>query len=87
MILRIVVDVVQAYIVLLFVRIILSWFPINPWSPWARVVGALARVTDPVLTPIRRLLPPLRVGAAAVDLSPILLFFVLEVILSIIQSR
>ncbi len=87
MILRVVIDVVQAYVVLLFVRILLSWFPISPWSPWAKVVAALARVTDPVLRPIRRLLPPLRVGSAAIDLSPILLFFALEVILSVLQSR
>jgi len=86
-VLRIVVDVIQAYIVLLFARLILSWFPMSPWSPWAKVVGALARVTDPVLTPIRRILPPLRVGGAAIDLSPIVLFFALEVVLSILQVR
>ncbi len=87
MILRIVVDLIQAYIVLLFARLILSWFPMNPWSPWAKVVHQLARVTDPVLTPIRRILPPLRVGGAAIDLSPLVLFFALEVLLSVLQVR
>jgi YggT family protein len=84
-IVRIIVDIIQAYIVLLFARLILSWFPVNPWSPWARIINALARITDPVLLPIRRIMPPLRVGGAAIDLSPIVLFFALEVVLSILQ--
>jgi YggT family protein len=84
-IVRIVVDIIQAYIVLLFVRLILSWFPVDPWSSWARVIGALARITDPVLTPIRRILPPLRVGGMGIDLSPIVLFLALEVVLNILQ--
>ncbi|MDA8291297.1 MAG: YggT family protein [Actinomycetota bacterium] len=85
MVVRVVVDVIQLYIVLLFARLILSWFPLDPWSRLARLVRALARVTDPVLTPIRRVMPPLRLGSTAVDLSPIVLFFVLEIVLSILQ--
>lgn len=84
---RVIVDLIQIYIVLLFGRLILSWFPLDPWSRWARVVNALAKITDPVLLPIRRIMPPLRVGSAAVDLSPIVLFFALEVVLSILQYR
>ncbi len=87
MILRIIVDIIQAYIVLLFVRLILSWFPTNPWSPWAKVVRALAAITDPVLVPIRRIIPPMRVGAMAVDLSPIIVFLALEILLSLLQYR
>lgn len=87
MVVRIIVDVIQLYIVLLFARLILSWFPLDPWSRWARVVHALSRITDPVLTPIRRIMPPLRMGGMAVDLSPIVLFLALEVILSILQFR
>lgn len=85
MVVRVIVDVIQLYIVLLFARLILSWFPIDPWSKWSRVVAALARITDPVLVPIRRIMPPLRLGGMAVDLSPIVLFLALEIVLSILQ--
>lgn len=34
-----------------------------------RVDGALARVTDPVLAPVRRVLPPFRLGGLALDLA------------------
>ncbi len=86
MILRIVIDVLQAYLVVLLVRVILTWFPINPWSRAARVVRVLSAVTDPVLAPIRRILPPLRLGGMAIDLSFIVLFFALEILLSLLRQ-
>jgi YggT family protein len=86
-IVRILVDLLQAYIVVLFVRIICTWFPTDPWSGLGRFARALGRVTDPVLAPIRRLLPPLRLGAGAIDLSPIVLLIVLEVLISLLRSR
>lgn len=55
---------------LLVVRIILSWFGINPYN---EIVQILFRITDPLLAPFRRL--PLRVGM--IDFSPILAFMAL----------
>lgn len=86
MVLSIIVYVLQAYLVVLFARIILTWFPINPWSPWAKVERALAAVTDPVLRPFRRILPPIRLGSAGLDLSPIVVFFALEALIWIIRG-
>ncbi|MGD0894489.1 MAG: YggT family protein [Acidimicrobiales bacterium] len=87
MIARILVDLIQAYIVVLFVRIILTWFPTDPWSGLGRFERALGRVTDPVLAPIRRVLPPLRVGGGGIDLSPIVALVALEVLVSILRTR
>ncbi len=84
---RILVDLIQVYIVVLFVRIILTWFPTNPWSGLGRFERALGRGTDPVLAPIRRVLPPLRVGGGGIDLSPIVLLVALEVLVSILRTR
>lgn len=83
MIARIVVDLLQVYLLVLFVRIILTWIPINPWSKWYKVVRWLGAVTDPLLRPLRRMIPPLRLGAMALDLSPILLILVVEVLISV----
>lgn len=85
MVLRIIVDLVQFYIAVLFVRIVLSWFPVNPWSKLTKATRVLAAVTDPVLVPVRRLLPPMRVGGAAIDLSPLIVFVALEVIVNILS--
>ncbi|HLI15109.1 MAG TPA: YggT family protein [Acidimicrobiales bacterium] len=85
MALRIIVDLLQFYVVVLFVRIVLSWFPIHPWSRLARVVRVLAAVTDPVLAPVRRVLPPLRVGSMGLDLSPLVVLFALQLVVRLLE--
>ena len=62
----------QLYVVVLFARIILSWFPIAPGSGMASVFSALYAVTEPVLGPVRRVLPPVGVGGMGFDLSPLI---------------
>ncbi|HOW59910.1 MAG TPA: YggT family protein [Candidatus Omnitrophota bacterium] len=57
---------------LIFARIILSWFPVDPFSS---PIQLLNQVTDPILEPLRRL--PLRIGM--LDLSPLVAFFILYI--------
>jgi YggT family protein len=66
--------ILWAYWAVLLIRIILSWVPAlpEPIEPLARGVRAL---TDPLLVPLRGILPPLQIGAGALDLSPLVLFF------------
>ena len=47
--------------------------------------GILYDLTEPVLRPIRRLLPPLRVGAVALDLSPILVFMLIVLLQRVVS--
>lgn len=67
--------ILNLYLIALFARIILSWFPISPDSPMAPVFSFLYSVTEPVLGPIRRLLPPVGMGGMGLDLSPIIVVF------------
>lgn len=55
---------------LLMARIIVSWFPVDPYH---QVVQFLVQVTEPILSPFRRL--PLQIGM--VDLTPLLAFVAL----------
>ena len=56
-----------------------------PWGhPIRRVYDALSRVIDPVLTPIRRVLPPVRAGGMGLDLSPLVLFLILIILQNLI---
>ena len=57
---------------LLFARILISWFPVDPFSG---PVQFLIQVTDPILAPLRRL--PLQIGM--LDLSPLIAFFMLYI--------
>ena len=62
--------ILEIYVYLIFARILLSWFPLNPDGFGATVAGFLYLVTDPVLGPLRRAIPNVRIGAMALDLSP-----------------
>ena len=75
------------YLVLIFVRIIMSWIPRIPYNRF--LAGALkfvSEVTDPYLNIFRRILPPVRLGPGALDLSPIVATFVLIILSSIVTS-
>jgi YggT family protein len=69
----------QIYYVILIIRIVLSWVPSvpEPVRPLARGVRA---VTDPLLIPLRGLIPSIRMGAMAIDVSPILLFLAIVIL-------
>ena len=71
------------YWVILLVRIILSGVPSlpQPVMPIARFVRA---ATDPLMLPLRGLIPPVQVGAMALDLSPMILFFAVYIVRTLI---
>lgn len=63
-----------SYTILLFLRILLSWFP--DWQAH-HLVRFVAFYTDPYLNLFRRIMPPL---GGVLDLSPILAFFGLRIL-------
>ncbi len=71
---------VKAYLIVLLGRILLSWFPIESGSVMASLYGFVYTVTEPVLGPLRRLIPPVRVGGMGLDLSLTILVFALFII-------
>ena len=77
----------QLYIVVIFVRVILSWFPIQPDSVFARIYRFVYAVTEPVLGPIRRVMPGVGVGGMGLDFSPIIVLLLLQIILIPIVQR
>ena len=68
------------FLVAIFVRILLSWFPLDPNGVMATAAGFLYMITDPVLAPMRRVIPPLRLGNVALDLSAIIVIVGLQII-------
>jgi len=72
--------ILNVFLFALLARIVLSWFP--PSGPGAldTIRMMLFRVTEPVLAPIRNLLPPVRMGGMGLDLSPLIVFLVIEVL-------
>ncbi|MGD8904279.1 MAG: YggT family protein [Anaerolineae bacterium] len=76
---------IQVYEFLLLIRVLLSWINVDPYRPVIDhpVVDILQRITDPVLAPLRRLIPPI---GGAVDISPVVALIILEVLRRILVS-
>ncbi len=62
----------ELYSFILLARVLISWFRVDPYHP---LVRALHQLTEPLLAPIRRILPP----AGMLDLSPIVGFIVIRI--------
>jgi YggT family protein len=71
-------QLISLYTLVIFVRIILSWFPVSPGGAFGQVNRVLYQITEPVLGPARRIIPSL----GPIDISPI----VVVVALSFVQS-
>lgn len=74
------VDVLfQILIWAIIIRALVSWFPISPNNP---LVQMLDTITEPVIAPLRRVVP--RLGM--MDITPIVAIFVLYILDMIIQQ-
>ena len=67
---------IKVYFIVLFARIILSWFPMQPGTGMASIASILYQLTEPVLGPVRRLIP----SVGMLDISPIVVFFGLQIL-------
>lgn len=66
-------QLIGLYEIVLIVRIVLTWVPHNPYHP---AVTFLHKITEPVLEPVRRVIPSI----GGIDVSPIVVFIVLHLI-------
>ncbi len=78
--------VLQVFLFALLGRIVLSWFPPSGPGALETIRMLLFRITEPVLAPIRNLLPPVRIGAMGLDLSPLIVFLVLEILMAALPN-
>jgi YggT family protein len=73
---------ISVYMIILAGRAIMSWFPIRSDSPVAGIYGLLHDLTEPVLAPLRRVIPP----AGMLDLSFLILFVLLVILRNVVCS-
>jgi YggT family protein len=66
--------------IVLVLRAVLSWFPVAYDSPVRRVANVLDVITEPVLGPIRRAIPPISFGGMGLDVSFLIVFVVIIVL-------
>tara|TARA_A100001234_G_C12325246_1_gene259319 strand:+ start:39 stop:308 length:270 start_codon:yes stop_codon:yes gene_type:complete len=70
----------------LFAWIILSWIQVPYDHPVGQVKSLLDRYFEKLLNPLRRRIPPLRIGMTGLDLSPLILIFGLQIIFPIVRG-
>lgn len=83
---EILADVLGIYRIAVFAWIIMSWVRISSTHPLARLQLFLDRIIYPVILPLRRVLPPLRLGGMMLDLSPIVLLILISILQSLVRS-
>jgi YggT family protein len=81
---QIAVLLIRLYIYLImFPMALLSWFRIHPNSSLAKVQVFLYRATEPVLRPVRRILPPM----AGLDFSFLVVILVAQFVIIPVLER
>lgn len=79
-VLQIISLLLQLFELALLARIILSWFPnVDRSNP---IIQFLFDITEPVLRPIRDMLPP----SAMFDFSPLIVFLVIQVLTTVLRG-
>lgn len=75
-----IIVLLQAYVLVLIAYVIVAWVPRMP-EPLQPVARGIEAVVDPLLRPLRRVMPPLRLGGVGIDLSILVLFFGVQILI------
>jgi len=77
-----VATILLIYLVILACRAVFSWFPARPGTVFAQINSILFQLTEPVLAPFRRIIPP----AGMLDLSFMVVFFIVLILYTVVSS-
>jgi YggT family protein len=61
-------------------RALVSWLPVDPYNPFVRI---LFQITEPILAPLRRYIPPI---GGMMDITPIVALVILQILQAIIDN-
>ncbi len=68
---------------LVIARVVISWVRPDPYHPtWGPIIRIILQLTDPIMEPVRRLMPPM----GGLDFSPIIVLFGLDILRRIVIS-
>jgi YggT family protein len=79
------IGLLTIYFYAVFAWVILSWIRVSSTHPLGRLQAFLDRIIYPVILPIRRVVPPIRIGGGALDLSPIILLIAIQILMALIR--
>ena len=80
-------NLVLVYVVLIFIQVIVSFIPRIPYNRFlSAFLGFVSEVVNPYLRLWRKILPMVRLGPAALDLSPMIGTFALLIVGGIVAG-
>jgi len=79
-------DLLYLFLLVLLAYSVLSWLTFSGRlgydSPVFKIQRVLSRICEPVLRPVRKLIPPVQVGGVGLDLSVLIVFLVISVLVN-----
>jgi len=69
----IIMRLLDLYVIVIIAAALISWIQPNPYNP---IVRFLRQITEPVLRPVRQLVPPEKLGG--LDISPIIVIVIIR---------
>lgn len=87
---QVIYGLLWAFIALLWVRFIVDWVQVfarswHPRGPLLVVLEVVYTITDPPIRAVRKVVPPLRLGSVAIDLSFILVLVAAYLLLTVVE--
>jgi YggT family protein len=71
---KLILYLLQIYSLLIIIRAIMSWVRVDPRNSFVQILNT---VTDPILVPIQRVIPPI---GGSLDISPIVAIVILQLL-------
>ena len=75
----IIMRLLDLYVIVIIAAALISWVQPNPYNP---IVRFLRQITEPVLRPVRQLVPPEKLGG--LDISPIIVIVIIRWLVPVI---
>ena len=63
-------QIISIFTLIMFIRAIVSWFRVDPYNP---IIRAMDSIIEPIVGPVRRMLPPM----GGIDVSYLVVFIIL----------
>ena len=71
---KLILDLLQIYSLLIIIRAVMSWVRVDPRNTFVKILNTL---TDPLLVPIQKVIPPI---GGSIDISPLVAIMILQLL-------
>ena len=71
---KLILDLLQIYSLLIIIRAVVSWVRVDPRNTFVQILNTL---TDPILVPLQKVIPPI---GGSIDISPLVAILILQLL-------